>query len=231
MIKTNIMVCKTCSVCNNKSNQPAFKEKLYFCGGLKPCGNFDLDFRLHKPDDHFKKLNTLQECPYCGYVSNNLEEKTNLSIDFFDSMNYKTCDGIDFKSNHAAKCYKRYLIYKESNELFFSFQYIQLCAWACDDENDIENSKIIRKIGINLINEILESENKVLLTDDWLAIKFDWMRRIGDFEELINACKDINLKDRTWSTFLQFQLDKAKNKDSSCYSMHDANHWNKEEGI
>lgn len=83
MIKTNIMVCKTCSVCNNKSNQPAFKEKLYFCPGIKPLGNFDLDFRLHKPNDHFKKLNTLQECPYCGYVSNNLEEKTNLSIDFF----------------------------------------------------------------------------------------------------------------------------------------------------
>ena len=92
-------------------------------------------------------------------------------------------------------------------------------------------AKFIRKIGINLINEILESENKVLLTDDWLAIKFDWMRRIGDFEELINECEDINLKDRTWSTFLQFQLDKAKNKDSSCYSMHDANRWNKEEGI
>jgi len=122
MNKLSIMVCKTCAICNNKSNQPEFKEKLYFCGGgLKPARNFDLDFRRHKPDDNFKKLNTLQECPYCGYVSNNLEEKIKLNIKYFKSTNYKTCDNIDFKSNHAKKCYKRYLIYKESNEPLFFF--------------------------------------------------------------------------------------------------------------
>lgn len=188
-----------------------------------------MDFRLHKPDDLFKKLNTLQECPYCGYVSNNLEEKIKLKIDYFESINYKSCDNIDFKSNHAKKCYKRYLIYKESNEpLFFSFQYIQLCAWACDDENDTKNSRFIRKIGIDLINKILESENNVFRIDDLLAIKIDWMRRIGDFENLIKEYENLNLNDSSWYLFFQFQLEKAKNKDDSCYSMIDAICWNEQ---
>ena len=65
-------------------------------------------------------------------------------------------------------------------------------------------------------------------TDEWLIIKFDWMRRIGDFENLIKEYEDINLKDETWYPFFQFELEKAKNKDTSCYSIRDVILWNKD---
>ena len=56
--------------------------------------------------------------------------------------------------------------------------------------------------------------------------KIDWMRRIGDFEDVIKEYNEINLKDETWHPFLQFQLEKAKNKDNSCYSIRDVIRWN-----
>lgn len=96
------------------------------------------------------------------------------------------------------------------NHYFFSFQYIQLCAWACDDENDVKNSKVIRKIGIDLINKILESENNIFRTDDWLAIKFDWIRRIGDFENLIKEYENLDLNDSSWKLFFSISIRKSK---------------------
>ncbi|WP_407382011.1 hypothetical protein [Methanobrevibacter sp.] len=220
------MVYERCFICNKKSYQTTHYESDVDFRTFPRGSDVDLDGRIHRrgreSGDFLNPFSSVHECPYCGYVSNNLSDKTILSTNFFDSESYRNCNNIIFKSDLAKKCYKSYLIYKESNKLIQSFFYIQYCAWACDDENDDENGIIVRKIGITIINEFLSLKGFNFKThDEWLLIKFDWMRRMGDFENLINEYENISLEKIAHSEVFRFQLEKAKNRDSSCYSISD----------
>ena len=162
-------------------------------------------------------MNTwILECPHCGYAARDLGEELEVSKDLLKSESYLTCDGYDFKGNLSPRFYRRHLIAKESNnteECFYSLLY---CAWTCDD-NDDEHAAEIRMLAIPYLDEIIPHGN----ANNLLAIKADLLRRSGQYERLIDEYSNIYTDDETINRVLKFQIQKAQEQDSACYTVED----------
>ena len=118
--------------------------------------------------------------------------------------------------------YRAYLIDKESNpdDLLSNFFHILSAVWACDDF-DNKNASKMREIAIDLINQIIEDDEYQERKNDNLLIKADLLRRSGQFEELIYQFKDIKFEDELYQQIIDFQIEKAGEKDDSCYTVGD----------
>ena len=92
------------------------------------------------------------------------------------------------------------------------------CAWKCDDYDD-ENAKAIRKIALPYIDELIEKD--VEDKNSLLLIKSDFLRRIGEFEQVINEYEKLTIGDEVMDRIVQFQIQKAIEKDTDCYTVKD----------
>ena len=177
-----------CSVCGKKSGHPFLLSSNQF-------GYQDLDTR---PSEMYRSsMHTwLSKCPNCGYVASNLNEDLEINEDFLNSEQYKTCDGIEFKSDVSEMFYKSYLIENERKDDVQAFRSILRCAWACDDTKDEKNSKLSRQLGVERINKIIEKNENV--SDDFLVLKSDLLRRMGEFDQLMMNMKILLWKTNIW---------------------------------
>ena len=198
-----------CSVCEKTSKQPVLLS-------TNQLGYQDLDTR---PSEMYRSsmITWLKECPHCGYVAKSLEDELTINSDYLESEQYKTCDGIDFKSKLSEIFYKQYLIETKKSEDVNSFFAILHCAWTCDDANDEENSKLTRQIAIELANNIIGSNNKD--ADNFVVMKADLLRRIGEFDQLISEYENLTLEDELLEKIVRFQVKKAYEKDNECYTL------------
>lgn len=157
----------------------------------------------------------VQECPNCGYVAGNLDDELGIPEEFLKSDEYMNCSGLDFKLDLAARFYRRYLIANEKNDLERSFHSLHHCIWKCDDAQDPLASDI-RRLAIEVADRLIEaeSENK----DTILLIKADFMRRTGQFDEMIREYKDIFLDDENMNRVIQYQIEKSIERDDGCYT-------------
>ena len=144
------------------------------------------------------------------------------SKELIESENYQNCDGIKFESSRAIMFYRAYLIDKESNpnDLISNFFHILKTAWACDD-SDNKNAIKIREIALDLIDQIMEDNEYPERKNDNLLIKADLLRRSGHFKELINQFKDIRFEEELYQQIIDFQIEKARENDDSCYTVGD----------
>ena len=56
---------------------------------------------------------------------------------------------------------------------------------------------------------------------DLKVMKADLLRRSGEFDQVIEEYNDLSLDDSHLNKIIRFQVEKARQKDSKCYSLDD----------
>ena len=199
---------KKCSVCGRTSLQPVL-------GSTNTWGYPDIDLR--PPEMQRSTIDTwLVECPHCGYVASNIENKLEVPADILKTDEYLTCEGKNFKSKLSERFYKHYLISKAKKDYDSEFLSLLHCAWTCDDRDD-ELAVEIRKMALKSMYKIEPQED-----DEKNALKLieaDLLRRSLQFDEVIEKFKDVILDDETQNDIISFQIELSMNKDSDCHTV------------
>ena len=214
-----------CSVCGKTSEQWVLLSSNKF-------GYQDLDTR--PPEMYRSTMKTwILECPHCGYVAKNLKEELKINEEYLKSNEYKTCNDINFKSDLSKIFYKKYLIDSEKFEDKDAYFALLHCAWACDDAKDLEKSKYIRQLAIELVDKIIKDNKNINDNvetkqdfrrksndvDNFIVMKADLLRRIGEYDQLIKDYERLTLKDELLNKIIKFQVEKAYEKDNKCYTL------------
>lgn len=196
-----------CSVCGKSSPQPALFS-------TNSWGYPDLDFRP-APMQRDTMFSWLAECPHCGYVASQLDDELEILEDFLKSEAYLTCDGNEFISDVARRFYRRFMIEREIGNDYQSFLNLQRCAWSCDDNEDPLAEKI-RLLAMQYLDDVISQEPEDV--DSYLLIKADFLRRTSQFDKLIEEFKDTAFEDERYTQIIRFQVLKAGESDSDCYT-------------
>ena len=199
-----------CAVCGKESEQITLASTNTF-------GSPDLDLR---PPE--MKRSTMcwwiQECPHCGYISESIDDETDVDKDFLQSVEYISCSGKVFASELAQKFYKYYLINLLDENEEDAFYAVLHASWACDDAEDIDNAVYCRKLAIVEIEKLIkETDNPTLLVQ-----KTDLLRRAGLFQLVINDYGNINFDDELLNQIIAFEIEKSVQEDMNCYTVADA---------
>lgn len=203
--------CK-CAVCG------ATKEYMCLASTNTFGGGPDLDLRpaeMQRSTMH----SWIHECPKCGYISGDVSNATAVTKEWLQSAKYLTCDGISFVSDLAKRFYKYYLINLQDQNTEDAFYAVLHAAWACDDKNDTINAKHCRELAIHLATALIAEnhENK----DNIQLMRADLMRRAGWFDQLIAIYSSVHFDEELLNQILKFEIEKAQNKDTSCYRVED----------
>lgn len=199
-----------CAVCTKTSPQKILTS-------TSTWGYPDLDLRPSEMQ-RSSMFAWLQECPHCGYVASNLENELKVSSDLLKSDEYLTCDGYGFKSDLAKRFYKHYLISKAEKDYGSEFLSLLHCAWTCDDADD-DLAVEIRKLALKSIDKINPKSDDE--RNHLKFIKADLLRRSLQFDKLISEFKDVTFDDELKNEAIDFHLELAAKKDSSCYTIED----------
>ena len=149
-----------------------------------------------------------------------------MNEEFLKSEEYCSCSNIDFKSDLARKFYKFYLINIFDKNCAVAFYAALYAAWACDDAKDKENAVFCRKLAIEENEKIIEGYYDELVTEareTLMVQKADLLRRAGLFEKLINEYSALEFDDTDLRKFITFEIEKAKEQDTACYTLGDVN--------
>ncbi|MBR5623856.1 DUF2225 domain-containing protein [bacterium] len=199
----------TCAVCGATSS--------YTCiGSTNSFGAPDLDLRP-PPMQRDTMFAWIQACPACGYVADNVSDQTKVTKEWLQSKSYQTCDGIAFRSELAVNFYRRHLICLEEGNPENAFYAVLYAAWSCDDTGDDENARICRKLAASMAVKLIEGGE--VNKENLLLIRADLMRRAGMFDELIEQYSSVSFQNELLSKILNFQIAKAKKKDTACYNV------------
>lgn len=192
-----------CPVCENEF-------EIYVLGSTNAWGAPDLDLR--PPEMQRSTMDKwVHECPNCGYVTSDFKRSTEITSDFLKSDSYKNCDDLNFKHPLAERFYRQYLITSDNEEKFYALLH---CAWACDDANDEKNAVFIRGKSLEYINQFD-------LNDDSQIQRADLLRRSGQFERVIEEYSTKTFKEDIYNKICSFEVEKAIQKDTSCYTVED----------
>ena len=171
----------------------------------------------------------VQQCPACGYVSGKIDnDPGKVTKKWLKSKAYTHSDGIDFRSGLADQFYKFYkisLLNENTERAFFALLH---AAWACDDCEDTANAVRCRSMAVPLLNQVTEEltsgqgdpeEDDSDKKDNLLLIKADLLRRSGQFETLLSEYASRHFENEIMNKVLAFQLAKASEKDTACYTV------------
>ncbi len=225
-----------CSVCGAVSEFQVLASTNSF-------GYPDLDLRP-APMKRWTMDAWIQECPECGYVSGTVSNHTEISPEFLKSEAYRSCDGLNFKSNLAVLFYRQYMIRMKSSFGGGAFDAVLHAAWCCDDADDPENARRCRELALPLLEKNIEAQKEQIddiiafqaqnpEPDSWIAdlreklndlllMKADLLRRAGHFDQLITEYENVRFSEPLRDQILAFQIDKAKQQDTNCYTVVDA---------
>lgn len=199
-----------CAVCGKKSTQTALASTNRF-------GPPDLDLRPPEMERSTMEW-WIQECPYCGYVAKDISNETSITKEWLKNREYFSCENQPFKSNLAQKFYKQYMIAIKDEKNEAAFHSAIYAAWACDDVQDADNAIFCRKKALELFEKlIIEQEEKEI----FLLIRADLLRRTRQFDLLIVEYKEEDFSEEELRKIVAFQIKKAKQQDTACYTMAD----------
>ena len=178
----------------------------------------DLDFR---PPEMMRSTMCwwVQECPHCGYVAEDLEEKADVTDAWLRSDEYTGCNGICFCSELAERFYKDYLIKLRSFREKHAFYAALHAAWSCDDAGDTRQAIYCRTLALDVICRMEKAEKA---NENLLLIKADLLRRTGAFKALITEFEKKTFSEDIMNRVIAFQIDRAKKKDTRRYTVEDA---------
>lgn len=203
--------CK-CAVCGAANEYRVLASTNTFGGGP------DLDLRPAEMKRSTMHV-WIQECPECGYISEKVSDRSNVTKEWLNSDKYLMCDGISFMSDLAKQFFRYYLINLEDENPEDAFFAVLHAAWACDDKNDVVNAKHCRELAIPLATILIEDGrgNK----DNLQLMRADLMRRAGWFDELVKTYASVRFDEGLLNQILDFEIEKAKSRDVSCYRVED----------
>lgn len=180
-------------------------------------GGNDLDSRLAH-----RYRNTMNfwvhVCPYCGYVSNQLEKSIHGFEDIVKSKEYLDCDGIITNKELVKNFIRRAIICSKLGDLKSeAFAYLH-ASWVCDDANEIETARILRIKSENILYKLIYLDKQDNL-DELLLIDIDLLRRTDQYEEVIHRSSDFveKIEDQRIKKALLFEVKKAKEKNNKRY--------------
>ena len=200
-----------CYICGKESRQGVFMSSNSF-------GSPDLDFR-YAGMMRSAIWSRLQSCPYCGYVSGSLDDKTTVTKKWIMGSFYRSCNGRGFADRIAVIFYRDYLICMEEENYRAAFNSALQTAWRCDDSGDLQNAVYCRKKALEAAEHFQPDEDERERFEVRCA---DILRRAGMFEKVIEEYGDKEYSDETLNKIVKFQLVKAKDKDSGQYRVADA---------
>jgi len=203
-------------------------ETYYEIGSTNSFGSPDLDLR--PPQMQRGTMGEwIQQCPACGYVSGRIDnDPGKVTKKWLKSKAYTRSDGINFRSGLADQFYKFYkisLLNENTERAFFALLH---AAWACDDCEDTANAVRCRSMAVPLLNQVTEEltsgqgdpeEDDSDKKDNLLLIKADLLRRSGQFETLLSEYASRHFENEIMNKVLAFQLAKASEKDTACYTV------------
>lgn len=203
---------KSCIICSGRSWQTHVRS-------LRTCGGLDLDLR--PPEDFRSMLNySIECCPYCKYVADDIAAYTPLSATFLSGETYLTCCPSELSGEWPIKFFRKALIALETYDEVAAFYALLHAAWACDDNNDDHAARKCRRWALRLSNMLI---NDTLYYSDPLAIiRIDLLRRIKQFDVLLEECQDMLFQSPVLNRIVQFHMEKARQRDSLCYTINDA---------
>lgn len=204
-------ITATCALCGKESQQ------IILLSTNTLWGSSDLDLR---PPEMARSTMCwwLQECPHCGYVAWNLSDSTALTLDLLQEEIFSPCKMRNFASELAKRYYKLYLILSFDGKRQDAFRAILRAAWACDDARDIQNAIFCRRRALTLLDKVLaiKKNNETLILQ-----RADLLRRSGQFDVLIREYADKTFSKPNLNRIAAFQIQKAKEKDTACYTLAD----------
>ena len=203
----------TCAVCGQTHlyRFPAFGNR---DAGPEPY----LDLRSPMMDrDAMERL--VQECPSCGYTAKDVSRPTQVTREYLDSEEYRTCGGMRFDEPLAARFYRQHLILLRESRFSEAFFALLRAAWLCDDDGEAANAAACRREAADLLErEILPRER----VDAYELLYADVLRRSGQFEKLIHQYPDFRPETEGYRRLLAFEYVLAEKKDDRCYFVKDA---------
>ncbi len=203
-----------CSVCGTEKEYRVLTSTNAF-------GPSDLDTR--PPEMQRSTMSMwIQECPECGYVADEISDPCEVSPDFLKSEGYLSCEGHELKSALASKFYKQCMIAKECGNIREAFFVALHSAWACDDAKDYAGALACREKAASLADELIDggtlnaSERENIM-----------LRRAGRFKDVIRLYSDVKFSGddnnlEVMNAVLEFELELARRKDTTCYTIQDA---------
>lgn len=209
MSKVN-KVEKMCYVCRKTSKQGVLISTNRF-------GAPDLDLRPPEMERSTMEW-WLEECPHCGYVANDLSEKTVITKDWLKNNQYSSCDNRNFASTLVEKFYKYYLINMINNNHKSAFYAVLHAAWACDDVEDVDNAIYCRQKALEELSKfVVNNDEKETL----LLVRADLLRRTRQFDLLVKEYEGQIFSEELLNEIATFQVKKAKEQDIACYTVAD----------
>lgn len=203
-----------CPVCKEKFNMTVIMS-------TNTMDYADLDLRPAEMQRSTMYI-SINECPNCGYAEFDFSREPKIKREYLESEEYQSCEGIEFKSERSKPFYKAYLINRKEENIQNELNFLMHSIWSCDDSEDCENARKLRRIACQLLETILsniEKHKEWADKDTLMLIKSDLMRRGEMFDELIEEYGTVSFEDTLLNNINQFQIKKAKEKDSARYTI------------
>lgn len=204
-----------CAVCGEKSSHNTIMSTNCF-------GSPDLDLRPSEMKRSTMPL-WLEFCPNCGYVASSISKRTNIKKERLASLSPRDY-GLPVKSKLCERFLKQYLISVEEDNFKDAIYSALHAAWTCDDLGEKEAAAECRLLSLDALEKYQSDVGK----EDRLLLRMDLLRRTGQFEKLIGDYEGISFGKEPHDSILDFQLSKAKNRDSEVYRISDAEDWKRE---
>ncbi len=204
------IVEEICFICKKTSEQTILLSTNQF-------GSSDLDLR---PPEMRRSTMIwwVQECPHCGYVNSNISNPTKIPEGWFTSEEYLSYGGREFVSRLAERFYKQHMIAMMEGNVKTAFFAVLHSAWACDDAGDYDSAVFCRKKALETLDKLsMKGEEK----ETFMLIKADLLRRTEQFDLLIKEYKDKVFSQEILNKIALFQIEKAKQQDTDCYTVAD----------
>ena len=204
-------VIRKCAVCGRYSEQTIVQ-------GPRAYGSRDLDTR---PPESIRSTMEFwaQECPYCGYVADDLTEATTVDEGWLHSDEFIARADVAFMAPLASRFYRYHLINLADNNPGDAYLAALHAAWVCDDCGDREYADFCRQ----RVLEVLPWYRKAFPGDETaLAIEADVLRRTRQFDWLLEKFSSVRAYRPLLNILLDFQMEKARAHDTRCYTVADA---------
>ena len=208
-------VWQKCAVCG------AIHQYSVLCS-TNAFGSPDLDLRPPEMERSTMRL-WVQECPDCGYVAVDIEEKPIVSRQYLQTEEYRSCEGRQLMSDLAKRFYKEYMLERNGNKTDSALHPIICAAWASDDIKDVVGAKECRTIAADIAAIILKTQKKNKET--LLLIRADLLRRSGQFATLQKEYEGLHFSADNLDAVLDFQLMKAWEGRTERFTVAEALRW------
>ena len=200
----------TCSVCGKET-------EFSVLGSTNSFGAPDLDLRP-APMRRLTMEYWVQECPECGFVATHIDQPLGCDRSVLESEAYRTCDGITFRHDLAARFYRQYVIARTRNKPDLCFYAALHAAWVCDDCGDKENAVTCRKIAADMAYTLLLSSEEER-PEDLILQRADLLRRAGEFDAAIKVLDGFTSQHEAHRTVAAFQIEKCRAGDTERYTV------------